>query len=134
MLTVASTGVITATQGMATLPSVVGSFYETGSWTPDQGAGLTGTIATSTGAYTKVGRQVTVAIQYTGTGLTAASANSILCTNLPYTAVGVAMVGGVFTPANSVQTAYVNAASKQIYNIPAIASCTTIFITLTYFI
>jgi hypothetical protein len=59
--------------------------YEEGSWTPSQGAGLTVTgTFTSSGTYTKIGRQVLVNGRLTATALTTTAAG-IMCGGLPFT-------------------------------------------------
>jgi hypothetical protein len=62
--------------------------YETGTWTPNQGSGLTvtGTFA-SNGSYTKIGRMVLINFRMTATTLTAAGGN-IICSNAPFSAPG----------------------------------------------
>jgi hypothetical protein len=58
--------------------------YETGTWTPNQGSGLTvtGTFA-SNGTYTKIGRIVIVNFIITATTLTC-SGGAIISSNLPF--------------------------------------------------
>jgi hypothetical protein len=60
--------------------------YEEGTWTPNQGSGLTlvGTF-TSSGIYTKIGRIVTVQGYVGGTTTASVPGAGILCTNLPFT-------------------------------------------------
>lgn len=59
--------------------------YEEGTWTPNQGTGLTvvGTFSSS-GTYTKVGRLVTVVANYSATTTIAIAAGDVLSTNLPF--------------------------------------------------
>jgi hypothetical protein len=59
--------------------------YEEGTWTPNQGAGLTvnGTFSSS-GYYTKIGRLVTVQFELAGSTDISCSAGGIFCTNLPF--------------------------------------------------
>jgi hypothetical protein len=60
--------------------------YEEGTWTPNQGAGLTviGDL-TTTGRYIKVGNLVTVMANFSATTSVAiASASNFVCTNLPF--------------------------------------------------
>jgi len=63
--------------------------YEEGTWTPSQGAGLTvvGTFS-STGRYTKIGRQVTVSGTLDGSTSIAVAPAQILCGNLPFSPAG----------------------------------------------
>jgi hypothetical protein len=62
------------------------SAYETGTWTPNQGSGLTvvGTFY-SNGSYTKVGRLVTVNLRMFADTSISVSAGGTLCSNLPFT-------------------------------------------------
>ena len=60
--------------------------YEEGTWTPSQGAGLTVVGAfSSSGQYTKIGRQVFVVGTVAGATSISAAANAILCGGLPFT-------------------------------------------------
>ena len=58
--------------------------YETGTWTPNQGSGLTvtGTFSSS-GSYTKIGRLVLINFKMTATTLTCAG-SAIISSNLPF--------------------------------------------------
>ena len=59
--------------------------YEEGTWTPNQGGGLTVVGAfSSAGTYTKVGRLVTVNFSFSGATSVACTAGGNLCTNLPF--------------------------------------------------
>jgi hypothetical protein len=60
--------------------------YEEGTFTPSQGGGLTvvGTFSSS-GRYTKIGRQVFVVGDVSGTTSVTAAAGQIMCGNLPFT-------------------------------------------------
>jgi hypothetical protein len=63
--------------------------YEEGTWTPNQGAGVTVVGAfSSVGRYTKVGRLVTIEAQLDGSTTIACVAGIQLCTNIPFTANG----------------------------------------------
>lgn len=86
--------------------------YEEGTWTPNQGSGLTvvGTFG-SVGTYTKVGRIVTVNLAVTGSTSILVSAGGTICTNLPFTAIadGIGSYGGgaqVTTPTLITMYAY----------------------------
>jgi hypothetical protein len=61
--------------------------YEEGTWTPNQGGGLTvtGTFSSS-GRYTKIGKIVHVQFEIYGSAMLACSAGGIVCTNLPFAA------------------------------------------------
>jgi hypothetical protein len=64
--------------------------YDEGTWTPNQGAGLTVVGAfSSSGTFTRVGRQVTVrGIVAGATSVAIEAAASQICTNLPFAAAG----------------------------------------------
>ena len=83
---VAVTGTLSAS-GAVTIPSVAGSFYSEGTWTPSQGAGLTviGTFS-SGGTWTKIGRLVNVSGFVKGTtSVAVATAATVIAGNLPFT-------------------------------------------------
>ena len=75
--------------------------YETGTWTPNQGSGLTvtGTFGSS-GTYTKIGRIVYVSGVFTASTLSA-SPYGLLCTNLPFVALNGNNSGTAFPNNNS---------------------------------
>lgn len=61
------------------------TWYEEGTWTPNQGAGLTviGTFSSS-GSYTRIGRQVTIVGKVAGSTSVACSTFGVICANLPF--------------------------------------------------
>jgi hypothetical protein len=65
--------------------------YEEGTWTPNQGSGLTvvGSFS-STAFYTKIGRIVTVTGKLQGSTSISLAANGQICSNLPFTAINTA--------------------------------------------
>jgi len=68
--------------------------YEEGTWTPNQGSGLTVVGAfSSSGRYTKVGRVVYVAGRLAGATSIATTAGTIMFTNLPFTIADVTATG-----------------------------------------
>jgi hypothetical protein len=71
--------------------------YEEGTWTPNQGSGLTvvGTFSSS-GTYTKIGRMVYITGQVTGSTSIAIPVTDFICTNLPFT-IGTPGVGSLIT-------------------------------------
>ena len=108
--------------------------YEEGTWTPNQGAGLTvvGTFG-SAGTYTKVGRMVTVNLSVTGTTSIAVSAGGAICSNLPFTAIadGIGSYGGgaqVTTPVLLTAYAYVS----TVIATNASGSGAGLYMTITY--
>ncbi len=108
-------------------------WYEEGTWTPDQGAGLTvvGTFSSS-GKYTRIGRQVTVAGQFDATTSVSAAASAICCTNLPFSA-ATAGLGSMTDAAVSASSTCLTSAAN-LYVITAIAATTTIYFSVTYFV
>jgi len=76
----------TANTPAAGMTSQLLNWYEEGTWTPGQGSGLAVSGAfTSTGTYTRVGRQVTVCGRVRGATSVTMSAGE-LCTNMPFSA------------------------------------------------
>jgi len=110
--------------------------YEEGTWTPNQGSGLTVVGAfSSIGRYTKIGNMVTVWGQVTGATSIAVSAIGIICTNLPFAlqtdlgAQGIAT--GFWTSMNSA-THISPGATTTVYAAQAISGSATIGFTTTY--
>jgi hypothetical protein len=107
--------------------------YEEGTWTPGQGGGLVvvGTF-TSSGKYTKVGRQVTVSGVLIGSTSVAASSGTVICTGLPFTVSGDST--GVFNNVDLNQGGSVYGQSTLVYAIGAINVNGRIYFTMTYFV
>jgi len=106
--------------------------YEEGTWTPDQGSGLTvvGTFV-SAGAYTKVGRLVTVIANLSATSI-ACTANGDICTNLPFAAgVSLNAVGSLLT-VSADQVIYGTASANTVRSNLAIAASFYVSYELTY--
>ena len=78
----------TANTPAAGMTSRLLNWYEEGTWTPNQGSGLTvvGTFSSS-GSYTRIGRQVTVIFQLNSTTSVAAAVGGQITTNLPFSSV-----------------------------------------------
>lgn len=76
----------TANSAAAGMTSQLLNWYEEGTWTPNQGSGLTVVGAfSSSGKYTRIGRQVTVQGSVAGaTSIAIAATASQICSNLPY--------------------------------------------------
>lgn len=65
------------------------NYYETGTWTPNQGSGLTVVGAfSSTGLYTRVGNQVTITGSLSGATSISIVSPGIIFTNSPYAVAG----------------------------------------------
>jgi hypothetical protein len=106
--------------------------YEEGTFTPNQGAGLTvvGTFSSS-GSYTKVGRLVTVIGLVTGSTSVASSAGAAICSNLPFTSASGA-VGGAADSNGGGGSCLVNSVSVLSY--PARPASPGIYFTVTYIV
>ena len=77
----------TANTPVAGMTSQLLNWYEEGTWTPNQGAGLTVVGAfTSNGTYVRIGRSVTVKGQVLGATTVAVAAAGVISTNLPFAA------------------------------------------------
>lgn len=110
--------------------------YEEGTWSPNQGSGLTvsGTFF-SIGQYTKVGRLVTAFGYVAGTTSVAATGQTEITTNLPFTSGARTAAGSVFVtgsvPASS--TCNAGAASTSVYIATTIVATTgQIYFNVTY--
>jgi hypothetical protein len=109
--------------------------YEEGTWTPNQGGGLTVVGAfSSSGTYTKVGRQVTINGSVAGATSIAGASGGAICTNLPITvASGQAFAGSVGI-GNVNQGSTLIAFSTTIYLSSALTPNAGITFTVTYFV
>jgi hypothetical protein len=106
--------------------------YEEGTWAPTQGAGLTVVGAfSSSGTYTKVGRQVTVIGVVNGATSVAIAANTILCGGLPFTS----STDGIGSLSNAVasQTGIVFVSTTNLFS-SVVAATPAIYFTATYFV
>ena len=79
-----------ANTGAPGMTSELLNWYEEGTWTPNQGGGLTLVGAFSSGGtYTRIGRLVTVNFFFAGATSVAVAAGGNMCTNLPFTTLNV---------------------------------------------
>lgn len=110
--------------------------YEEGTWTPAQGSGLIVVGAfSSSGTYTKIGRQVTVIFSVAGATTIAINAGGIITNNLPFTSMaGIDSPGTVhrFGAAGSECIAAANA--TLVYNAAAIGAGGAVQVSITYFV
>ena len=105
--------------------------YEEGTWTPNQGAGLTVVGAfSSSGTYTKVGRSVTVTGNVSGATSIAGSSGGVICTNLPFSGLGAA--AGSVGVGNVNQGSTLISFTTTIYLATAISAAAGITFTVTY--
>ena len=107
--------------------------YEEGTWTPNQGPGLTVVGAfSSNGTYTKVGRQVTVRGNVSGATSISVTSGGIIVSNLPFTVVNTGE--GAAGTGNVNQGSVVLAFNVQVYAMTAITPAAGISFTVTYFV
>jgi len=131
---VAGTGInFTANTPQAGMTSQLLNWYEEGTWTPNQGAGLTvvGTFSSS-GKYTRIGRQITVSGTVSGGTTVAIASAGVITTNLPFT-VGTTGHGGVVN-ATVTASAVVICTGTSLTSSGAIASTTSVTFTAVYII
>jgi hypothetical protein len=123
-----------ANTGAPGMTSELLNWYEEGTWTPNQGAGLTVIGAfSSTGTYTRIGRQVTVIASLVGATSIAAAAAGVLSSNLPFTS-NATVVGAVMNDGTVGSDCYVFIGSTTTYAVQAVAATTAIYFTCTYFV
>ena len=123
----------TANTPLAGKTSTLLNWYEEGTWTPNQGAGLTLVGAfSSTGRYTRIGRQVSIGGTVTGATSVAVTAAGVITSNLPFTVV-TAGHGGATNVANNA-SATVICTSTSVTAASAIAATATITFSATYFV
>lgn len=122
-----------ANTAQAGMTSRLLNWYEEGTWTPNQGGGLTVVGAfSSQGKYTRVGRQVTIIGSVSGATSIAVNANSQISTNLPFATGVFALGSAINNAATAFSTTYV--ATSIIYSASAIGATTTISFQITYFV
>jgi hypothetical protein len=123
----------TANTPAACMTSQLLNWYEEGTWTPNQGSGLTVVGAfSSTGKYTRVGRNLTISGTVTGATSVAVAAAGIITTNLPFT-VGTAGHGNVTNAALTSFSAII-CTSTNVTSAGAIAATGTLTFSATYFV
>ena len=120
-----------ANTGAAGMTSELLNWYEEGTWTPSQGAGLTvvGDF-TSSGTYTRIGRQVTVLATLNGSVSIASAGSSIVCSGLPFSAT-VYGTGALASAASD--SGAVIAVGTDVYG-TAVSASTVLRFSLTYFV
>lgn len=123
----------TANTPSAGMTSQLLNWYEEGTWTPNQGSGLTvvGTFSSS-GTYTRIGRQITLSAVFNGSTSIAVAANSPLCTNAPSAVAGIGL-GLIMNGTGAIGgQCYIGGVTP--FAIDAIAPSSTIYFNITYFI
>ena len=107
--------------------------YEEGTWTPSQGAGLTVVGAfSSSGTYTKVGRQVFLTGIVSGATSITAIGGAILCSAMPFNMGNVGTGSGANANANSGAVLVGVPGGSSLYSMSTITSSTSITFSVTY--
>ena len=123
----------TANTPLAGMTSQLLNWYEEGTWTPNQGAGLTVVGAfSSSGTYVRIGRLVNVNFVVSGATSIAATGGSFLTTNLPFSILaGDAPIGQATNAAPNASVALFSFTTSVI-PVNSIAATTSIRCSLTY--
>ena len=110
--------------------------YEEGTWTPAQGSGLTVVGAfSSSGTYTKIGRQVTVIFSVAGATTIAIGAGGIITNNLPFTSMaGIDSPGTVHRFGAAGSECIAAASATIVYNAAAVGVGGAVQVSITYFV
>lgn len=127
----------TANTPAAGMTSQLLNWYEEGTWTPNQGSGLTVVGAfSSVGRYTRTGNVVVVNFSFTGATSVTVNAGGNLCTNLPYTSNSSLSYSGVMSRAGlaSGGTCAVEAGTQNAWATSTIAATGTLFCSVTYIV
>jgi len=123
----------TANTPAAGMTSQLLNWYEEGTWTPNQGAGLTLVGAfSSTGQYTRIGRQVSISGTVTGATSVAVTAAGVITSNLPFTVVTAGHGDATNVAINA--SATVICTGTSVTAAAAIAATATITFSTTYFV
>jgi hypothetical protein len=118
---------------LAGMTSQTLNWYEEGTWTPNQGAGLTLVGAfSSTGKYTRIGRNVTISGTVTGATSAALAAAGVITSNLPFT-VGTAGHGEATNVAVTASAAVI-CTGTSVTSAGAITATATITFSATYMV
>lgn len=124
----------TANTPAAGMTSQLLNWYEEGTWTPNQGSGLTVVGAfSSSGSYTRIGRVVTIHAKISGATSISVGAVGQLSSNLPFTGSTPYQNGsGTNGTLNTSITVQVEGAA--IYACTAIGATSDIYYSCTYFV
>ena len=128
-----NTGVnFTANTPAAGMTSQLLNWYEEGTWTPSTAFATFVGAASSSGTYTRVGRQVTINGTLTGATSVTVGASGVLTTSLPFTAT----YDGIGSMAASTNTAsgVIRVTGIYIIAVTTIAPVASITFTATYFV
>ena len=111
------------------------NWYEEGTWTPTQGAGLTvvGSFSSS-GRYTRVGRLVTIHGTLNGSTSIAAASGAVITSGYPFT-LGSAVAGAASTSNIAGCATYLGSgASSTMYATAALGAAGAIIVTASYYV
>lgn len=107
--------------------------YIEGTWVPNQGSGLTVVGAfSSSGTYTKIGRQVLVIGILNGATSISAAAASPISTNLPFVANTVSVGSETNASVTASASVVIGGGSTTLYSCGTIASSASIYFTILY--
>lgn len=122
----------TANTPAAGMTSQLLNWYEEGTWTPSQGSGLTVVGAfSSSGSYTRIGRQVTVrGTLSAATSVAVASGALTITNNLPFASSG-AYSSNMFN-ASLNQSSGIAVSANIVYSVEAMAATPSITFSATY--
>lgn len=113
--------------------STILNWYEEGTWTPSQGGGLVVVGAfSSSGRYTRIGRQVTLIGQLNGATSISIPAGSTLTTNAPFSCSGTSF--GLLVNATQTATNGCIIGGVNIYSVEAAAVSANIQFQIAYFV
>ena len=122
-----------ATSHPAGMTSELLSDYEEGTWTPAQGSGLVVVGAfTSSGTYTKIGRQVTVSGRVQGATSVAFTAGGVVTNNIPFTAGSSGTGGAVDSTSVKSSVLIVYSGSVNVYSASLTTASPFVDFSLTY--
>jgi hypothetical protein len=108
-------------------------WYEEGTWTPSAGANLTVSgVFSSSGTYTRVGRQVTIIGVLIGSTSVEVVAGGAMCGNLPFTVSGFGL--GNLAVFGAGVTGTVFAFSSSLISQTAVSPIAEIYFSATYFV
>jgi hypothetical protein len=122
----------TANTPAAGMTSQLLNWYEEGTWTPSTAFAAFVGAASSSGTYTRVGRQVTVNGTLTGATSVTVGASGILTTSLPFNA-SYDAIGGMAASTNTA-SGVVRVTGPYVVAVTTMAPVTSITFTATYFV
>lgn len=109
------------------------TIYDEGTWTPNQGPGLTVVGAfSSNGTYTRIGRFVFVSGSVIGATSIAVSAIGQICSNLPFTKAGPSVATGTAFASTLSSKSLLAVGGAIVYSLDAISGGTSISFAMTY--